>query len=267
MLPLRTAIRSKASTEVIDALIRAAPEVVKQFGVSGKTCLHLACLYSMDFDLFHELLTLWPDATKWKDRDGWHPLHLACLCHCPSTIASTVLNAYPEAAAIADSVELQYPLHIAALHGANATLLQRLYRSYPDAIRARTKTHGWLPLHLACSHKDATPGAIRVLLEYYPEAAKVSWLLFCSYCFSLLSTCASISLLALSHLSSLDISTSQVGGKICGSLPLHLATRNGCDSEILTMLFEAYPEALDKKNSLGDTPWQSLDVSRIHIFV
>jgi len=71
MLPLRTAIRSQASTEVIDALIRAAPEVAKSFGVSGKTCLHLACLYSMDFDLFHELLELWPDATRWKDRDGW----------------------------------------------------------------------------------------------------------------------------------------------------------------------------------------------------
>jgi hypothetical protein len=78
----------------------------------------------MDFDLFHELLQLWPDATKWKDRDGWHPLHLACLCHCPSTIASTVLNAYPEAAAIADTEEEQFPLHIAALHGANGTLLQ-----------------------------------------------------------------------------------------------------------------------------------------------
>jgi hypothetical protein len=122
----------------------------------------------MDFDLFHELLELWPDATKWKDRDGWHPLHLACLCHCPSTIASTVLNAYPEAAAIADTEEMQFPLHIAALHGANGTLLQRLYNCYPDAIKARTKTHGWLPLHLAC-HKDATPGAIRVLLDYYPE--------------------------------------------------------------------------------------------------
>lgn len=71
MLPLRTAIRSQASTEVIDALIRADPQVAKSFGVSGKTCLHLACLYSMDFDLFHELLELWPDATKWKDRDGW----------------------------------------------------------------------------------------------------------------------------------------------------------------------------------------------------
>jgi len=55
----------------------------------------------------------------------------------------------------------------------------------------------------------------------------------------------------------------QIGGKLCGSLPLHLATRNGCDSEILKMLFEAYPGALDKKNSMGDTPWQSLDVSSI----
>lgn len=72
MLPLRIAIRSQASTEVIDALIRAAPGMAKSFGVSGKTCLHLACLYSMDFDLFHELLELWPDATKWKDRDGWY---------------------------------------------------------------------------------------------------------------------------------------------------------------------------------------------------
>lgn len=102
-----------------------------------------------------------------------HPLHLACLCHCPSTIASTVLNAYPEAAAIADTLEWQYPLHIAALHGANGTLLQRLYNCYPDAIKSKTRTHGWLPLHLAC-HRDATPGAVRVLLGYYPEATKVS---------------------------------------------------------------------------------------------
>jgi hypothetical protein len=57
---------------------------------------------------------------------------------------STVLNAYPEAAAIADTEEMQFPLHIAALHGANGTLLQRLYNCYPDAIKATTKTHGWV---------------------------------------------------------------------------------------------------------------------------
>jgi hypothetical protein len=56
-----------------------------------------------------------------------------------------------------------------------------------------------------------------VLLEYYPEAAKIP-------------------------------------GKKCGSLPLHIASTNGCDAEILKMLFEAYPQALEKKNSVGDTP-------------
>ena len=44
---------------------------------------------------------------------------------------------------------------------------------------------------------------------------------------------------------------------MCGSLPLHIASRNGCDSEILKMLFEAYPEALERKNSMGATPYES----------
>ena len=44
---------------------------------------------------------------------------------------------------------------------------------------------------------------------------------------------------------------------MCGSLPLHIASRNGCDAEILKMLFEAYPEALEKTNSVGETPWAS----------
>lgn len=49
----------------------------------------------------------------------------------------------------------------------------------------------------------------------------------------------------------------KIGGKKCGSLPLHIASRNGCDAEILKMLFEAYPPALEMKNMAGDTPLQS----------
>ena len=44
---------------------------------------------------------------------------------------------------------------------------------------------------------------------------------------------------------------------MCSSLPLHIASRNGCDAEILKLLFEAYPEAMDKKNSIGNTPWSA----------
>lgn len=71
MLPIRVAIRSKCTTDVINVLIRESPESVKCFGVSGKTCLHLACLYNADLELIDKLLEVWPEATEWRDRDGW----------------------------------------------------------------------------------------------------------------------------------------------------------------------------------------------------
>ena len=45
--------------------ICASPKVAKLFGVGvSDKRLHLECLYSM-------ALELWPDATKWYDRDAW----------------------------------------------------------------------------------------------------------------------------------------------------------------------------------------------------
>jgi ankyrin repeat protein len=105
------------------------------------------------------------------------------------------------------------------------------------------------PLHLAC-HKDATPGAVRVLLNYYPEGKTKKKVHFSpAFVLPILSLC-----IIERYLLFVLIAT-KIGGKKCNSLPLHIASRNGCDSEILKMLFEAYPAALEKKNSLGDTPF------------
>ena len=71
MLPIRVAIRSKCSTAIIKSLIRENKESVKCFGVSGKTCLHLALLYDADLELIEKLLEVWAEATEWRDRDGW----------------------------------------------------------------------------------------------------------------------------------------------------------------------------------------------------
>jgi hypothetical protein len=71
MLPIRVAIRSKCSTDVINALIRENQQTVQSFGVCGNTCLHLACLYNGDSELVEKLLKVWPEATEWRDRDGW----------------------------------------------------------------------------------------------------------------------------------------------------------------------------------------------------
>lgn len=72
ILPLRVAIRSQCSTNVIKSLIREEPDAVKCFGVSGKTPLHLAILYNGDLELIDTLLNIWPDAAQWRDRDGWY---------------------------------------------------------------------------------------------------------------------------------------------------------------------------------------------------
>jgi hypothetical protein len=57
MLPLRVAIRNKASTPIIMDLIAADPTVVETFGVSGKTILHLACMYHCDLTVVDRILS------------------------------------------------------------------------------------------------------------------------------------------------------------------------------------------------------------------
>ncbi len=171
MLPIRVAIRGACSTDVIKALIRENPESVKCFGVSGKTCLHLACLYGFSVEVVEEIIRKWPEAAQWRDRDGWHPLHIACVKG-DSDIIQTLLDAYPNAAAMPDSPEHQLPLHLAVLHNAPIKTLKKIYEAYPDAVKLPTKTHGWTPLHLAC-RKCAPNEVIRFLLDCYPDGVKV----------------------------------------------------------------------------------------------
>eukprot|EP00567_Pseudictyota_dubia_P001060 CAMPEP_0197465674 /NCGR_PEP_ID=MMETSP1175-20131217/64661_1 /TAXON_ID=1003142 /ORGANISM="Triceratium dubium, Strain CCMP147" /LENGTH=322 /DNA_ID=CAMNT_0043001693 /DNA_START=169 /DNA_END=1137 /DNA_ORIENTATION=- len=222
MIPLRTAIRSHASLEVINAILREDPESIKSFGVSGKTCLHLACLYSKnepaDEALVDRLLELWPEAAQWTDRDGWHALHIACFNKVGPSIVRKLLVACDDAATKADSPEHQLPLHIAAKCGADAETLKLIYDKYPEAIKLRTKNDGLLPLHLACSRKDVAPSEIEALLSFYPDAAKET-------------------------------------GRVDGSLPLHVASRSGCSMAVLKILHEAYPRAMMEKNRMGDTPF------------
>jgi hypothetical protein len=80
MLAIRAAIRGKCEPEIIKRIIREDPEMVKRFGISGKTCLHLVCMYyPNNIELVKTFLDIWKEAATWRDRDGWHPLHLACI--------------------------------------------------------------------------------------------------------------------------------------------------------------------------------------------
>jgi ankyrin repeat protein len=216
MVPLRVAIRNKASTDVILRLIDANPDAVTSFGISGKTCLHLACMHHADLKVFHRLLSIWPEAAAWKDRQGWHPLHMACLCDISEESIRAILDAYPQAARLSCSNDGELPLHFAALKGLPLVTLQEIYEKNPDAIAVRTKTHGWMPLHLACSNQNISSTTIRFLLEENRAAA-------------------------------------QFRGKHCGSLPFDIATRCGCDPEILEMLSQASSSVMKNRGDRSES--------------
>jgi len=220
MSAIRTAIRGKCSTDVIKRLIREDEEMVKCFGVSGKTCLHLACMYyPNDIELVKTLLDVWKEAAHWRDRDGWHPLHLACISGSSHEVVKALLDAYPNAAMMPDSAEHQLPLHLAVSHNAGKDVIEELYEAYPDAIKCHAKWDGMLPLHLACCQYNIKPDIVRFLIAKYPEGA-------------------------------------QGVTKHCSSLPLHFAARYGCSMEIIRMLADAYPQGLNHKNVHNEKPLQ-----------
>lgn len=57
MLPLRVALRNKVTTPIIMDLIQAYPQSVETFGLSGKTVLHLACMYHSDLAVVDRILS------------------------------------------------------------------------------------------------------------------------------------------------------------------------------------------------------------------
>lgn len=218
MLPLRVALRSKCNLDVLNALLREDVQVAKSFGVSGKTCLHLACLYGHDLAVIERLLDVWPEAAQWTDRRGLHPLHTACLCDANIAVIEKLLAAYPEAAAKFDGPEHLLPLHIASQHCATPECLKVLHDAYPPGIKLKTKDGGLLPLHLACGNREVYPKTIAALIELYPDASKEA--------------------------------------ADDGSLPLHRASQSGCSMGVLKILFEANPHASVEKNNHGETPFK-----------
>lgn len=244
MLPLRVALRNKVTTPIIMDLIQADPQSVETFGLSGKTVLHLACMYHSDLAVVDRILSkyycshtltashlvifltlefihccwtvhsfvcsfntgIWPESAAWKDRAGWHPLHLACLCRDSDSIIASILDIYPTAAALTCTHDQELPIHLAALHGASPKTLVRLHKAYPEGIMRPTKVQRWLPLHLACQ-RGVEPEIIRTLLEIEPEAAKLK-------------------------------------SKMSGCLPLQIATKNGCSDAVIQMLIHAFPAAV-----------------------
>ncbi|KAL1524922.1 hypothetical protein AB1Y20_019799 [Prymnesium parvum] len=149
----------------------------------GNTLLHHAMQHGASEELVEYLLEEWPDAAKEiqdpandhvsataKPNYRWYPLHLGAISGAPLATMKMVLEAYPEAAQKADTLDGSLPLHLCIGRHTDAAVLQLLLEAYPKGAEALTANKE-LALHKAIAR--AKPAVVKALLQAFPRGVKL----------------------------------------------------------------------------------------------
>jgi len=79
-LPINIAIQNGASLDVLEALVDAAPDVLREpDGPDGESSIHIALKYNIAAQFIDMMLLANPKVAEMVDRQGNTPLHFACL--------------------------------------------------------------------------------------------------------------------------------------------------------------------------------------------
>jgi len=160
-----------------------------------------------------------------EEGSAYLPLH--CYLRRKSNIDIEVVKmmvaAYPDALIILNDKIDCTPLHIALHHsdvGDFYDVVRFIFESNPSSLQLHN-FHGDSPLHIACSNETMNPKTIRLLLGVWPKSSR------------------------------------QRGHSFC--LPVHLlCCNNGSDDdaslEILTLLVDSFPEAVQEVDGEGNLP-------------
>lgn len=96
-------------------------------------------------------------------------LHWAALCSGCSSVASLLIDAYPEAVHLTDNSEHDLlPLHYAVMGTAHADVMRVLLEAYPDAIEIPSRMDKEMPLHIAVD-LNASDAVVILLIDAHPE--------------------------------------------------------------------------------------------------
>ena len=156
-------------TDVISEIVEAAPEVVAWVDNHSWLPLHHACANGASTDVLQVLTQAFPDSKVAQDNQGRTPLHFYATRNSdnPNAMAMNVAILCDSGAAQITDRGAMLPLHYAAAYGTSPAVLKVLADAFPGSLNA-TEKKGRTPMHLAMvnSHRDASPGVIRFLLEH-----------------------------------------------------------------------------------------------------
>jgi hypothetical protein len=128
---------------VVEALLRASPELVNVPNATKQLPLHLACCYRASPEVLQALVELNPSNLGVRNGLGFYPLHILCDCGCLPACLEIVLK-YEEAIGTLREKDYTYdrtPLYILnqrknlALFGRQVEMLRRLRQDQRDALR------------------------------------------------------------------------------------------------------------------------------------
>ena len=252
---------------IINYLIEVEPSCVRTVDKFERTPLLLAsCNTNITLDAVQLLYDARPESIRRRDDNSYLPLHYLCqnikLGEAASIdILQFMVDADPGLVREMGDDEL-LPIHHAT-YGKATSFCQVLIDAYPESLRVGTRS-GMLPIHIACSENDRADAVdtIQYMLELHLESINV----ICGY------GSAPIHLAAQGRRADIVELILKYDPKAASkatrnqnnpNFPLHWACAyNYTDHvEVVEVLYDAYPQAINKYNSEGKTPldfaWES----------
>lgn len=112
---------------------------------NGQNSLHSACMRYPPLEVIQEMLRVAPEAALQQNRDGETPLHLASYS-ASEEVQAMLLEAAPQAMLMQDRYG-DTPLHFAARSGATNRLMEKFLRASPNSLMIRNAC-GFTPFWL-----------------------------------------------------------------------------------------------------------------------
>jgi len=242
----------------IKLLIDLDPSVLQSTDNHGNLPIHTALVnQNITCRVIQLLLDSLPESISQPNPYGDLPIH--CLCenkNIDETVSVEILNyliqAYPESVQHGTS-HGELPIHVAVGASMSPKFLKILVDAYPESVRIPLEVDRKLPIHWACSSVNCSVDVVKYLLDVYPESINVEahdgWLPIHMVAYSNGPQKADV----IEHLLSKDPT---YASKLTrnGECPLHLACFIGPNLAAVQVLFDAYPEAVLKRNRNGRTP-------------
>jgi ankyrin repeat protein len=199
-------------------------------------------------------LANYPLSLQLRDDDELLPLHLALALRYPWAIAKLVMHSYPAACAEGNATG-EYPLHLAMDYlSHDASAIRTLLQHYPRACELPDSLDGSLPLHraLRSTASEVSLEVVQILMDYYPEAcAMEDQLGSLPLHHAAMNTSTSIQIFTL-LIDKYPGATAARNRQDC--LPLHLACIYEARRPIIAYLIGCYPQACETADEHGQYP-------------